>query len=217
MIPSMNALRLLAFSNIAIHLAAMAFAALGMRPGTPAVPVEERLAFLAGYPPGWILGWGAWMLCAIANVAFIAALAARAPERSGRAALAVTLAAVGAGVDLIFDTVHIVVLPLVAGQTPPAVPLFLAVERMAWAVGAVVANGLYSAATLLVTLELRGRIPRLAVLAGAGTFACGMLMCAAGFTGVARHLEIVAGPTIACFVVWTFTTARALDAGPRHQ
>jgi hypothetical protein len=202
----------LAAINIGAHVAAMALAALGMRPGTPAVALEARVAYLAAWPAGWIAGWAAWMLCAVADVAFIGAIAVRAPERSALAALAVPLAVAGAAIDLTFDTVHLTILPLLAGQGAPSAPLFLAAERIAWAGGAIVANGLYSAATLAVTLALAAgeRIPRLATWAGVATFACGMGMCVAGFTGVARHLEIVSAPTIGCFIVWVFATARAL-------
>ena len=48
------------------------------------------------------------------------------------------------------------------------------------------------------------------VRVGWATFACGMLMCAAGFTGVSAYLEVVTGPTIGSFVVWVWLTARAV-------
>ncbi|MCM2256073.1 MAG: hypothetical protein NDJ94_10415 [Vicinamibacteria bacterium] len=208
-------LRRLLWINIGVHVAALAFAALGMRPGTPAMPLAERMAFLATAPLGWTLGWGLWTGCAMANLAFIAALASRAPRTAPLAELAVPLAVAGAAVDLIWDTVHIVVLPLLAAQGPDAAGTFLAVERMAWAVGAIVANGFYSTATLLVTLSLAaaGLIPERARLLGIATFALGMLMCVAGFTGVPFHLEAVSGPTILVFCAWNYAAGEAFARG----
>jgi hypothetical protein len=198
--------------NVGVHVVAMALAALGMRPGTAAVPLAERMAWLASYPPGWTVGWALWMLCAVADLAFIAALATRVPSPSPLATLAVTLATTGAAVDLTWDTVHVTVLPLVAGLTPPPVPVFLVIERLAWTVGAVVANGFYSAATLLVTVALRtaGLVPGHVLALAAGTFGFGLLLCAAGFTGSARHLELAAGPTVVVFILWILATLRAL-------
>jgi hypothetical protein len=198
----------LGWLNIVAHIAAMAFAGIGMRPGTPGEPLADRLAYLSSAPLGWTLGWGMWMACALADLGFIAALASHAPRGSARAALAVTLATVGAGIDLIFDTIHIVVIPDLARGAERAV--FLAFERMAWAVGAVVANGFYSLATLLITLELAGerRVGRIAHAAGVATFFCGMGLSAAGFVGSPRMLEIVSGPTIGAFIVWVYAAAR---------
>ena len=64
------AVRALAWTNVATHLAALALTALAIRPGTPAVPPAERAAYLASHPLGWTLGWVAWMACALALVAF---------------------------------------------------------------------------------------------------------------------------------------------------
>jgi hypothetical protein len=204
----------LAAFNIAIHVAAMTAAALGMRPGTPAMPLTERMPFLATSPPGWTLGWGLWMLCALVDVAFIAALAACDERRSPMITLGLALVSAGAAIDLTWDTVHITVLPLIAATRPPPTALFLAVERAAWACGAIVANAFYSIATLLVTWGLwaGGVAPVASLWLAAATFAAGMLMVVAGFTGVPRHLEMASAPTIFFFVLWTAFTARAVVA-----
>ena len=210
--PSHRTLVTLAALNIAIHITAMAFAALGMRPGTPAIPLAERMAFLATSPPGWTVGWGAWMLCAVIDVAFIAALAACDARRSPLTTLGLAVVAAGAAIDLTWDTIHITVLPLIAATRPRPDALFLAVERAAWACGAVVANAFYSIATLLVTWALRagGLVPAASLWLAAATFASSMLMVVAGFTGVPRQLELASVPTIFFFVLWTALTARAL-------
>ena len=77
-----------------------------------------------------------------------------------------------------------------------------------------VANGLYSVAILLATLGLRVRpeVPALVRGLGYATFAAGMLMVAAGFTGDPRHLKIATGATILPFMAWTIGVARTLRA-----
>ena len=206
----MRPLTLAAWLNVGLHLAGLAVAVFGLRPGTPLVPVAERMAYLAGRPAAWSLGWAAWMLCALALVGFLAVLAHAVPESGAILGPALTLAAAGAAVDLVCDTLYITVLPGLAGDGPT--PLFLAVERALGAGGVVVANGLYSVATLLATLGLRSRpaVPFAVLWLGYATFAGGMLMVTAGFTGDPRHLQIATGVTILPYMAWTLGAARAL-------
>jgi hypothetical protein len=208
----MRRLTLTAWLNVGLHLVALVLAVVGMRPGTPLVPPAERAAYLAGRPLVWSLGWAAWMLCALALVAFLAVLAHVVRPGSAVLGLAVTLAAAGAAIDLACDTLYITMLPGLAAGGPT--PLFLAVERGLGAGGVVVANGLYSVAILLATLGLRVRpeVPALVRGLGYATFAAGMLMVAAGFTGDPRHLELATGATILPFMAWTIGVARTLRA-----
>lgn len=195
--------------NVALHLLGLALAALGMRPGTGVFPLPERMAYVAPRPAGWVLGWATWALCALVLVGFVAALTARARSAADSSvrALALALAAAGAAVDLCCDVLWITVVPDLAARGEVA--LFLAVERMLGAAGAAVANGLYSVAVLLVALTLREGRPL-----GYATFAFGMLMVAAAFTGDPRHLEWVTGPTIGAFLAWTVAVLRAERARP---
>src|SRR6266508_211078 len=91
-------LTVLAWVNVVLHLAGLGFAVLTMRPGSPAIDLDVRRAYLAAQPVGWSLGWGTWMLCALAQVGFYAALAPHLPERIHTARLAVALAAAGMGI-----------------------------------------------------------------------------------------------------------------------
>ena len=195
---------------VGLHVVALALAVVAMRPGTAIFPAAERAAYLAGRPLGWALGWAAWMLCALALVAFLAILAEAVPARA-LINTAVTVAAAGAAVDLTCDTVYITAFPALAAEGPTT--LFLAAERALGAVGMVVANGLYSVAVLLATLGLRdlSRIPALLRWLGYLTFAGGMLMVTAGFTGDPRQLEIATGLAIAPFLAWTVGVARSLS------
>src|SRR5687767_6574757 len=107
---AMRRLTLTAWLNVGLHLVALGLAVVGLRPGTPLVPAAERAAYLAGRPLAWSLGWAAWMLCALALVAFLAALAHVIPRASAILGLAVTLAAAGAAIDLVCDALYITVL-----------------------------------------------------------------------------------------------------------
>jgi len=204
-------LTLAAWSSVGLHVVGLALAVVGMRPGTPIVPPPERAAYLAGRPLGWSLGWAAWMLCALALVAFLAVLAHVVARAAPILGLAAMLAAAGAAIDLTCDTLYITVLPGLAGGG--STPLFLAAERALGAGGVVVANGLYSIAILLATLGLRAapEVPALVRALGYATFAAGMLMVAAGFTGDARQLEVATGLTIVPFLAWTLGVARSLS------
>jgi hypothetical protein len=204
-------LTLAAWASVGLHVAGLALAVVGMRPGTPLVPAADRAAYLAGRPLAWSVGWAAWMLCALALVAFLAVLAQVVPQASAVLGMAVTLAAAGAAIDLTCDTLLITVLPALAVEGPT--PLFLAAERALGAGGVVVANGLYSVAILLASLGLRAApaVPSVVRALGYATFAAGMLMVAAGFTGDARQLEVATGLTIVPFLAWTLGVARSLS------
>jgi hypothetical protein len=194
-----------AWLNILTHAAGLLMAVVGMREGTILVPLAQRQAYLASYPPGWSLGWGIWMLSALSLVAFIAVLVYSQGERSGLAQLALNLACAGVAIDLFCDIVYITVLPMVAADNNPS--LFQAVERAAGAGGTVVANGLYAVAVLLVTIALwrQGAAARHTLWLGYGVFLSGMLMVLAGFTNLPWLLQLATGLTISFFIAWTIT------------
>jgi hypothetical protein len=210
-------LTLLAWLNVVLHVAGLVFALFGMGPGTPLAGFDERVRYLARFPLGWSLGWGTWMLCTLALIAFLAAAARHVPEHPDVARLAIILAAVGGGVDLLCDATYITVLPRIAAAYTPSVELlFLTIERLAMAGGTIVANALYSIGVLLLTLCLRGRKGLLPFTIGLGyaVFGFGMLLTAAGFLDDARYLALATGPTIGSFCLWVLCVARSLDHPP---
>jgi hypothetical protein len=197
----MRTLTAAALLNIGLHVVGLAVAFVGMRPGSVVVPLDDRMAYLAARPLAWTLGWGVWMLCALAFVAFVATLRPHV-EKPDLAALAVILGAAGATIDLFCNVGQMVVLPDVAAWKPAQPALFVAWERWLGAGGAVVANGLYSIAVFMLSLGARGRYPAYVFALGCATAAAGFLMVAAGLTGHARLLELSVGPTIVSFVLW---------------
>jgi hypothetical protein len=205
----------LAWSNVGLHVLALALAAVGLRPGTPLVPLPERLEYLARAPLAWSLGWGAWMLCGLALIAFLAVLVRRLGGGADLAGLALTVAVVAAAFDLCCDAVYIVVLPALAAAQPPSEPVFLAVERLTGLASLFIANGGYSVAVLLATLALRGRagVGPFVVGVGHGVAGFGLLLAAAGLTGVPWHAEWATPPTIVLYCAWAVLVARAFEPG----
>ncbi|MBM3993404.1 MAG: hypothetical protein FJ303_04530 [Planctomycetes bacterium] len=210
----MTTLTFVAWLNVVLHGIGLAFAAIGMRPGTPAVPLAERVDYLAASPLGWMLGWAVWMLCVPAVVAFFAIAAQRLGESAwlGRLACSVVLAA--GAIDLCCDTVFLIALPRLAAERPLPESLFLTVERATGAISLIVANGLYTMGTLLMTITLhqRPRVSTWLLAAGYGVTLFGALLAAAGCTGIAWHVEWATGPTLGLFCIFTLLVAHELSA-----
>jgi len=197
----------LAWANVALHGAGLAAAWLWMRSGSVVSPLAERIAYLAGRPLSWTLGWGLWMLCTLLLVAYMAALRLFVPGHSLTARLALVFTTAGMVADLLADAVQIQVLPLAArsGQ-----PLFLAFERLALTAGATVANGLYTAGVLLMTSALGSLIGRPARLVGAATVASGAVMTLSGLLPSPVLLAASTGPTIGFYCLWAVLVAHDL-------
>jgi hypothetical protein len=104
----------LAWLNVAVHLASLALTALAIKPGNPVTELSSRMIYLAGSPLGWTLGWGGWMLSALALIAFFAALAGRITLHTELARLSLVLAVAGAAIDLLCDMIQLSVLPMAA-------------------------------------------------------------------------------------------------------
>lgn len=208
-----RALRALAWGNVALHGAGLAFAWFALRPGSALAPLPERMAYLAESPPGWAWGWGVWMLCALLLVAFMAVLRGTLPAGSDLARIALLATAAGMAVDLLCDVVQIQVLPLIAAAGPAETLLFLAAERLAFTGGATAANGLYTTGVLLMNLALRDRVGSLARLAGWGTVAAGYAMALSGLLPSPELLALSTGPTIGFYSLWTVLVAREAGRG----
>jgi hypothetical protein len=94
-------------ANTAAALALWLF----LRGGTEAVPgLATRVAYIAGHPAEWRVGWGIWMLAGLSLVAFYAWWGAWLPS-SRLAISAFLVAAVGLGCDLFAESLFIGWLP----------------------------------------------------------------------------------------------------------
>jgi hypothetical protein len=209
---SLRLLPALAWANVILHGIGLAVAWFGMRPGSVVVPLAERMAYLAGSPPGWTWGWGVFMLCTFLLVAYMAALRSLIPGRPLAALLALVFTASGMAVDLLCDVIQIQALPL-AAQAGPADPgLFLVFERLAFTGGATVANGLYTLGVLLMTICLRSLVGAPAWYAGWATAVSGFAMVLAGLLPSPELLQASTGPTLGFYSLWTVLVARDLSS-----
>ena len=110
----------LAWLNVVVHGIALVLAVVSLRPGSPLVPLSVRLHYLANHSFIWSVGWGAWMLCALALIAFFAAVAHQVSGQQATLHMAMLLAAAGGAIDLFCDVLYITVLPMLAARTPPS-------------------------------------------------------------------------------------------------
>ena len=205
-----GALLALAWANVGLHVAGLAVAWLGMRPGSAVAPLAERMAYLAARPPAWTWGWGIWMLCALVLVAFMTALRRALPGDPFAAQLAFVFTAAGMAVDLLCDVLQIQVLPITAAAGPSQPAVFLALERLAFTGGLTLANGLYTSGVLLMNLCLGGVARTSTLLVGWVTVVSGFALAAAGLVPSASLLQTATGLTIGAYCVWTVLVARDL-------
>lgn len=203
----MRPLRAAAYTTAGLNALGLVLAAGAMRPGAPMMPLDARVAFLASRPIGWTVGWGVWMLAAIALVVFFVLLARAVPGRSSRAGL--VLVAIGAAVDLACDTAQMTLVPLVAAAHEPA--RFAALDRACWAGGVIGGSGLYclAVATLTIALARAGRAGPLVVASGALTLAFGAVWVGAEVVEARAFLEPATAATVGAFLLW----AVAVPAG----
>jgi len=201
----------LAWLNVVVHVAGLILAATGIQPGSPLVPLPDRLVYLAGAPLGWTSAWITWMLCAVALIAFLAKLVSRLGPQAGLAQLGLMIAVAGAAFDLCCDAVYLLVFPWLAAMTPIHEVLFLTVERITNIASIVIANGAYSLSILLLTLELRRGVATLTTTTGFGVAGFGLLLAAAGFSGNPEHIRWATPPTIGLFCLWAILVARSFE------
>jgi hypothetical protein len=207
----------LAWLNVFLHVAGLALAAIGVRPGSPLVPLEERLSYLAASPIGWTFAWVAWMCCAASLIAFLAVVTNRLGGEARLAQFGLMIAVTAAGFDLCCDSIYVLVFPMLASWQPPAEAQFLLAERVTGIAGLVVANGGYSISILLVTLALRDQpgIFRFTVGVGYAVAGFGFLLAAAGITWVPWHAAWATPPTIGLFCLWVILVAYSLEPAGR--
>src|SRR5947209_3605548 len=101
------AMKRVAAVNVGLHVLGLVLGATVLQPGSIAAPLESRTAYIAEHALYWQLGWGVWMLSALAFVAFMALLVREVP----RARPALLVAVVAGSFDLVGDAIQMFVLP----------------------------------------------------------------------------------------------------------
>jgi hypothetical protein len=134
------------------HLIAGFAMAVVLRRGLETTPdLHERMAFIVNHRAWWTMSWLTWGAAAIAIFYFYMTFA-EAHKLPSRFAVWLTVAAIGA--DLAGQSIEIGVLPTLVMPD-----LFVIAHRIAVMLSGFVANTLYSATALLLTLGARSRYP----------------------------------------------------------
>lgn len=197
-----------------LNAAGLCFAVLGMRPGAPGAPLDDRLEFLARAPLGWTLGWGVWMLAALSVVVLFVHLARAVRGPAG--VLGLVLVAMGAAVDLLCDVVQLTVIPQLAAAALAdrgARTLWIALDRGLWAGGVVVACGLYCLGVAVITRGLAqdGRAPLVLRAASLSTLLGGAVWIVAELLLARALLPGATAVTVGAFMVWAVLVPSAVE------
>jgi hypothetical protein len=201
-------LPLLAWLNVGLHVVGLGLAAAFIRQGSPLLPLADRMTYLATRPIGWGMAWGVWAACAIAMVAFTAAVNSGLGEQAARRALLVAI--VAAAVDLTCDGLFAFLLPTLAAVVDISRDSFYLAQRVINMVSLAVANGLYSVSTLLLALAIRRFVARSTFTLGVVVFASGMALAAAGVMESPESVFFAAPVTIGLYCLWVLVVVRGL-------
>jgi hypothetical protein len=211
-----------AIVNVVLHVIALVLSLYGIRPGTRAVELADRIEYLSGGllgPWGWTLGWLSWMACVPALLRFLILTRCWIAKSRVWATVAVTLALVGAVFDLSCDLRYIVDIPSAAWDAHVYAPgsprherhtdRFVRIEKSINTVSLVVANGLYSIAILIISFTLPKKTNH---WVGVAVAILGLILSASAFVEDSRLTEASAGATILLFCVWVMQVAYVADA-----
>lgn len=179
--------------------------------------VADRLQAVAEAGATWTLGWALWGVASVGLLAVMVILTDRA--RPTWRPLALTLAAVAIGVDLVASAVFGAALPAVANASDLAAPaggelaLFAGLESLAVTLSGPVANGIYGLLGLAL-LAAAGRVLHpLVRLLGHGAFLAalvsGLLLAAAPqVVGPAVGISLTLFVAFAVGLGWQLATSR---------
>jgi hypothetical protein len=203
-------LRRAALVAVATHAAAGLVSGAFLVPGTPAVALDSRLAYVAAGGWGWRLAWLSWIAAGAAFV-WLATVARRCLPGDRLATLAVVGGAAALAVDLPCDLAQAWIQPRLASATDPAA--FLATERWLVLGGYSAANGLYSLATLLLTWAVARRVEggRGLLVTGLPLVAVGLWLAAAGGVGAHGSAVVAAAATVLLCLPWPLHLAHVLE------
>jgi hypothetical protein len=170
--------------------------------------LTDRLAYLETAGWGWRLSWLAWVPAGAALI-WLFHLARRRLGGGLAASVAEALAGAALAVDATCDVTYAWVMPRLAGEGG-----FHQLDR-ALALGSfTLANGLYSAATLLMALGVARRLGARDGWAQLATalplVATGTWMAVLGATGEYAFVPYAAGATIVCCGLWGLHLAWSL-------
>ncbi len=178
-------------------IAALAILAV-LRPGTELVPdVADRVAYISSHALAWRAGWALWIAAALSLLAFYAWWGARLPRRSW-ALVAFVVAASGVACDLTAESLFI-------GWLPERIE---EVQRIGSLLTGGAANGLYTLAGVILTLQTRSLRGGLLVWTWA-VWAAGVALTATSVAGSLSGMMVSTSALMILFCPWAWVMRRA--------
>jgi len=193
-----------AFLALTLHLVAGLAMAFMLRRGLETnADLQDRLRFLAEHAGLWRAAWLTWILAALSIMYFYAAFARTHDGPAMR--IAVALGAAGVVADLSAQAIEMISLPPLAARglaVPEALPTFFFTHRCAVLLTGFLANGLYTAAAVILCWSARRAYPRWTLAAGLGVGASGTCLSASALLASSAGMFWSNVALIPCIVLW---------------
>ncbi len=189
----------------AAHFVAAAAMLLFLREGLPGFPEEQRLAYMNAHPLAWMGGWVLWHAAAISLIALYVALALR--FRDVLSITAVAVAAAGLALDITCEAKYIGILPQLRGDE------FARLDRELEVLIGYAANGLYTAAFVMLGIAGWRVLPRLALVLAGPVAGSGIALALASLRHDPRLQTITSALLFISLIAWMTVVARWLRSG----
>jgi predicted DCC family thiol-disulfide oxidoreductase YuxK len=207
------------FIALALHLVAGLAMALVLARGLETnADILERLRFLAEHAGAWRAAWLTWNVAALSIIYFYASFARAHDENGAPMRVAVLLGAAGVIADLSAEAIEMIAAPGLAARVlaePGALSIFLSTHRRAVLLTGFLANGLYTAAAVLLCWFARHAYPRWVLAAGMGVGASGTWLSAAALMNSVEGMLWSNAVLIPCIVFWLAGVAAAASVRAR--
>ena len=181
--------------------------------------LPDRLRFLAEHPGTWRAAWLTWSLAALSILYFYATFARAHSEGGAPMRVAVLLGAAAVIADLSGEAIEMFLLPdlAAAAQTAPgALSLFLTRHRLAVLLTGFLANGLYTAAAVLLCWSARRAYPTWTLAAGLGIGLSGTWLSAAALSDSTTGMFWSNVVLLPCIVLWQAGVAATASVHARQ-
>lgn len=189
----------------AAHFIAAAAMLLFLREGLPGFPEEQRLAYMNAHPLTWAGGWVLWHVAAISLIALYVVLALRFRDVLSMTAVAVATA--GLALDMACEAKYIGILPQLRGDE------FARLDRELEVLIGYAANGLYTAAFVMLVFAGWQVLPKLALALSGPVAGSGIALAIASLRHDARLQTITSALLFVWLIVWMVVVARWLRNG----
>ena len=186
----------------AAHFVAAAAMLLFLREGLPGFPEEQRLAYMNAHPAAWMGGWVLWHIAAISLIALYVALALR--FRNVLSITAVSAATAGLALDIACEAKYIGILPQLRGDE------FARLDRELEVLIGYAANGLYTAAFVMLVIAGWRVLPKLALVLAGPVAGSGIALALASLRHDPRLQTITSALLFISLIAWMVVVARWL-------